>query len=39
LFKALRTIPVILDICKEVEELCPDAWILNFTNPAGMQNY
>ncbi len=36
LFKALRTIPVILDICKEMEELCPDAWLINFTNPAGM---
>lgn len=36
LFKALRTIPVILDICKDVEELCPNAWVINFTNPAGM---
>lgn len=36
LFKAFRTIPVILDICKEMEELCPDAWLINFTNPAGM---
>lgn len=36
LFKGLRTIPVILDICKEMEELCPDAWLINFTNPAGM---
>lgn len=36
LFKALRTIPVILDICGEMEELCPDAWLINFTNPAGM---
>ena len=35
-FKALRTIPVILDIVKEIQELCPDAWMLNFTNPAGM---
>ncbi|MFE7061346.1 6-phospho-beta-glucosidase [Sutcliffiella sp. NPDC057660] len=35
-FKALRTIPVILEICKEMEELCPDAWLINFTNPAGM---
>ncbi|AMO57596.1 diacetylchitobiose-6-phosphate hydrolase [Endozoicomonas montiporae] len=34
--KALRTIPVILDICKEMEELAPDAWLINFTNPAGM---
>lgn len=36
MMKALRTIPVLLDICKEMEELCPDAWLLNFTNPAGM---
>lgn len=36
LFKGLRTIPVILDIVKEIEELCPDAWLINFTNPAGM---
>ncbi|WP_163100404.1 6-phospho-beta-glucosidase [Peribacillus alkalitolerans] len=36
LFKALRTIPVILEICREMEELCPDAWLINFTNPAGM---
>ncbi|MGL4676417.1 MAG: 6-phospho-beta-glucosidase [Brevinema sp.] len=36
LFKALRTIPVILDICKDMKELCPDAWLVNFTNPAGM---
>jgi 6-phospho-beta-glucosidase len=34
--KALRTIPVILDICKDIEELAPDAWMLNFTNPAGL---
>ncbi|MFS0783276.1 6-phospho-beta-glucosidase [Bacillus sp. 1P06AnD] len=36
LFKGLRTIPVILDIVKDIEELCPDAWLINFTNPAGM---
>lgn len=36
LFKALRTIPVILDICQEMEELCPDAWLINFANPAGI---
>lgn len=34
--KALRTIPVILDICKDITELCPDAWLVNFTNPSGM---
>lgn len=36
LFKGLRTIPVILEICREMEELCPDAWLVNFANPAGM---
>ncbi|RFU69911.1 6-phospho-beta-glucosidase [Bacillus sp. V59.32b] len=36
LFKGLRTIPVILDICRDMEELCPNAWLINFTNPAGM---
>ena len=36
LFKALRTIPVILDIVKDMKELCPEAWLVNFTNPAGM---
>src|SRR5690625_4060504 len=36
LFKGLRTIPVILDICKDMEELCPNAWLINFSNPAGM---
>lgn len=35
-FKALRTIPVIMEICREIEELCPNAWLINFTNPAGM---
>jgi len=36
LAKALRTIPVILDICKDIEELSPRAFLLNFTNPAGI---
>jgi 6-phospho-beta-glucosidase len=36
LFKGLRTIPVIFDIIKDVQELCPNAWVINFTNPAGM---
>lgn len=34
--KALRTIPVILDICRDMEQLCPDAWLINFTNPSGI---
>ncbi len=36
LFKGLRTIPVILDIVKDIEELAPNAWMINFANPAGM---
>lgn len=36
LFKGLRTIPVIMDICRDMEELCPEAWLINFTNPVGM---
>ncbi|WP_270942716.1 6-phospho-beta-glucosidase [Romboutsia lituseburensis] len=36
LFKALRTVPVILDIVRDIEELCPNAWLINFTNPAGI---
>ncbi len=36
LFKGLRTIPVILDICRDMDELCRDAWLVNFTNPVGM---
>ena len=34
--KALRTIPVILDICKDIKELAPGAWLINFTNPSGI---
>jgi len=35
-FRALRTIPVLLDICRDMEELCPEAWLLNYTNPMSM---
>lgn len=33
---ALRTIPVALEIARTVAELAPDAWVINFTNPAGI---
>ena len=36
IFKAFRTIPVILSIVEDMKELCPDAWLINFTNPSGM---
>lgn len=33
---ALRTVPVVLDIARRMERLCPDAWLINFTNPSGL---
>jgi len=36
LFKGLRTIPIVVGITRDMAELCPDAWLINFTNPAGM---
>ena len=33
IFKALRTGPAWLDILHDAEELCPNAWVLNYTNP------
>ncbi len=34
--RGLRSIPVVLDIVRDMEELCPDAWFLNYTNPMAM---
>ena len=34
--RGLRTIPVLLDICHDMEALCPDAWLLNYVNPMAM---
>src|SRR5690606_6709278 len=33
LFHSLRIIPPILDICGDIMAICPDAWVLNFSNP------
>ncbi|WP_416840212.1 alpha-galactosidase [Haloferax sp. DFSO52] len=33
IFRGLRTIPVVLDLARDMEELCPDALLLNYTNP------
>ena len=35
-FKALRTIPVMQHICDRIEAICPNAWLINFTNPSGI---
>src|SRR3954463_4546914 len=36
LAKALRTVPVVLDIAEQVRATAPDAWIIDFTNPVGI---
>jgi len=36
IFRALRTIPVMLSICRDMERCCPDAILLNYTNPMAM---
>ncbi|ASN04167.1 alpha-glucosidase/alpha-galactosidase [Virgibacillus necropolis] len=33
IFRSLRTIPVMMDFARDMEEVCPDAWFLNYTNP------
>ena len=35
-FRALRTIPVLLDFARDIEEVCPNAWLLNYSNPMAM---
>lgn len=36
IFRALRTIPVMLDFAADMEKVCPNAWLLNYTNPMSM---
>ncbi len=36
IFRFLRTVPVMLDICRDIERYCPDAIFLNYTNPMAM---
>jgi len=36
IFRSLRTIPVMQAIGRDMAELCPDAWLLNYTNPMAM---
>ena len=39
IFGGLRHAPVLLDICHDMEELCPDAWLLNYTNPMSINTW
>ncbi len=36
IMRALRTIPVLRDFAEDIEVVCPDAWLLNYTNPMAM---
>lgn len=36
MFKAFRTVPIILEIVEDMKRYCPDAWLVNFANPSGM---
>ncbi len=36
IFRALRTIPVMLDFAEDMQAVCPNAWFLNYTNPMAM---
>lgn len=36
IMRTLRTIPVLKDFAEDMEEVCPDAWFLNYTNPMAM---
>jgi alpha-galactosidase len=36
IFRALRTIPVVLDFTRDMESVCPHAWFLNYVNPLSM---
>lgn len=35
-FRAARELPVILRIAKEIEEICPEAWVINYINPSAV---
>ena len=36
MFKALRTIPPMVEIARDMEDICPEAWMINYANPTGM---
>jgi alpha-galactosidase len=36
IFRSMRELPVILDICEDIRDLCPDAWVINYINPTAV---
>jgi len=39
IFRALRTIPVLVDICRDMRDVCPDALLINYVNPMAMNTW
>jgi alpha-galactosidase len=39
IFRGLRTIPVLVDLARHITELCPDAWLLSYTDPMAMTTW
>ncbi len=39
IFRALRTIPVMLEMCRDMEEICPDVLFINYVNPMAMNTW
>lgn len=36
IFRAMRELPVIMDCVKDIERMCPDAWVINYINPSAV---
>ncbi|NQX60122.1 glycoside hydrolase family 4 [Paenibacillus qinlingensis] len=36
IFRAMRELPVIMDCARDIEALCPDAWVINYINPSAV---
>ena len=36
IFRAMRELPVIMDCARDIERMCPDAWVINYINPSTM---
>ena len=36
LFRSIRTIPAVLEVCRDIEAICPDAWVFNYINPTAV---
>lgn len=39
IMRALRTIPVLVELARDMEAICPDAWLLNYANPLAMNQW